>query len=174
MCRHNGLIFLSLGLAAWGVTIGSTLTYLLAQQASGLFVPTRRSWWACLVDEPGRAEQTWGLKSLWVGSKMNSFSVPGWEGGLWKMCFTKWYPTTTDYFPCSGEYLELVLLRSGFTIDSCLITMPVPLSCKGYNSCVLQNASCMAGHNKQPIVILTMITIFQCLSSKALRVLCKH
>lgn len=28
MCRHNGLIFLPLGLAARGVTIGSTLAYL--------------------------------------------------------------------------------------------------------------------------------------------------
>lgn len=81
---------------------------------------------------------------------------------------------TTDDFPCSGEYLGLVLLGSGFTIDSCLITMPVPLSCKGYNSCVLQNASSMAGHNKQPVVIFTMITIVRCLSSKAVMVLCKH
>lgn len=56
MCRHNGLIFLSLGLAARGVTIGSTLAYLLAQQASGPLCANKKDpdelvWWMSLGEQ---------------------------------------------------------------------------------------------------------------------------
>lgn len=61
-----------------------------------------------------------------------------------------------------GSTLYLVLSWAGLIPDLSSVMIPITLSCKGYQSfCVLWNSSCTAGHNKQSIVMFTMIMIFQ-------------
>lgn len=159
--RHNGLFFFCLGLAPPSVTIGSTLAYWLAHEAPGLSEPTQRSWWACSPEEPMWAGQTLDLESSRTGSWMNSFelqvNISSSGGGVLQMV-----PCDNSSFISWGtSTLYLVLSWPGLIRDSSSIIIPIILSSKGYHYCVLWNASCTAGHNKQSIIMFTVIRIFQ-------------